>query len=115
MWKDDAFLLDILIAASKARTFVGGLKYAEFDRSELHQSAVVRQLEIIGEAAGRVSQEFRQQHSEVPWQKIIGMRNRLIHDYNRMRLPIVWDVVQRELPKLFEILEPLIPPESDFN
>ncbi len=92
MWKDDAYLLDILLAAREAQTFAAGLTREAFERSKLHQFAIVRVLEIIGEAAGKVSPEFRQGHPKIPWAKMTGMRNRLIHDYTRVNLDIVWEV-----------------------
>lgn len=113
MKRDDAYLLDILIAARKAMSFLEGLSRAEFEHSELHQSAVVRPLEIIGEAAGRVSEETRKSHPEIPWQKMIGMRNRLIHEYFRVDLQAVWDTVHKDLPELIPLVEPLVPPEAD--
>jgi uncharacterized protein with HEPN domain len=113
MKRDDAYLLDILIAAHKAIGFVQGMSRKEFDASELHQTAVIRPLEIIGEAAGRVSEETRQSHPEIPWQQMIGMRNRLIHEYFRIDLDAVWDTVHKDLPELIALIEPMVPPESE--
>ena len=64
------------------------------------QDAVVRQLEIIGEASRQLSDDFREQHDDVPWRAIIGMRNRIAHDYLNIDLDVVWDVVQHDLPDL---------------
>lgn len=113
MWRDDALLLDILIAAGDAREFVRVLDWQGFAASKLHQSAVIRSLEVIGEAASKVSPEFQKRHPEIPWSEIVGMRNRLIHAYNEVRLDIVWEVVQNRLPPLIMLLQPLIPPEGD--
>lgn len=113
MKRDDAYLLDILIAARKAIRFLEGITRAQFDRSELHQAAVVRPLEIVGEAASRVSEETRNAHPEVPWQQMIGMRNRLIHEYLRIDPEAVWDTVHKDLPELITLIEPMVPPESD--
>lgn len=115
MWRDEALLLDILLAASDAREFTQGLDWPKFSTSKLHQSAVMRCMGIIGEAAAKVSQEFQERHPEIPWRKIISMRHRLIHAYNEVRLDIVWEVVQTELPSLIEMLKPLIPPKDDFS
>ena len=82
MWRDDALLLDILLAAEDAREFARGLDWAQFSASKLHQSAIVRCLGIIGEAAAKVSGEFQKRHPEIPWREIVGMRKRLIHAYN---------------------------------
>jgi uncharacterized protein with HEPN domain len=113
MQRDEAYLLDILIAARKALQFLEGITWQEFAQSELHQNAVIRPLEIIGEAARRVSQETRDAHPEIPWQQMIGMRNRLIHEYSRVNLTTVWETVQNNLPPLIAQVEPLIPPEDE--
>ena len=67
MRRDDAYLLDILIAARKALAFVQGMTREEFERSDLHQNAAIRPLEIIGEAARLVSQQTRDAHPDIPW------------------------------------------------
>jgi len=71
-----------------------------FFSSTLHQDATIRKLEIIGEAAGRISAEVRDRHKEVPWGKIIAFRNILIHEYMGVTLATVWEIVQRDLPEL---------------
>ena len=81
MLRDEAYLLDILIAARKALKFTAGFSRAQFEKNELVQNAVMHPLEVMGEAASRVSEEFREAHGEIPWHKLIGMRNRLIHEY----------------------------------
>lgn len=113
MRRDEAYLLDIRLSASKALRFIDGLTWEEFESSELHQNAVPHSLEIIGEAARRVSQEFRDLHPEIPWQDMAGMRNRIIHEYFRVNLAAAWDTVQNDLPGLIALLEPLIPPEDE--
>jgi uncharacterized protein with HEPN domain len=75
------------------------------------QDAVVFPLEIMGEAAGRISDDFREAHPEIPWHKIIGVRNQLIHEYFRINLKTVWDTLKNDLPDLIHRLEPLIPEE----
>jgi uncharacterized protein with HEPN domain len=112
MERDEAYLLDILIAARKAVGFVEGMTWAEFAQSELHQNALIRPLEIIGEAARRTSIETQQAHPEIPWQQMIGMRNRLIHEYFRINLEAVWETVQNDIPRLIALLDPMIPPEN---
>jgi uncharacterized protein with HEPN domain len=64
------------------------------------QDAVIRQLEIIGEATKRLSQELRSQHHESPWRRTAGLRDVLIHDYMGVDLPAVWEITQRDLPVL---------------
>lgn len=115
MQRDDASLLDILIAARAAVGFVEGITWEAFAQSELHQSAVMRPLEIIGEAARRVTQDTQVAHPEIPWNQMIGMRNRLIHEYLRVNLRTVWQTVQDDLPSLIALIEPLVPPESEIR
>jgi uncharacterized protein with HEPN domain len=113
MRRDDAYLLDILIAARKALKFLEGMTWEEFEQSELHQNAVVHLLEITGEAARLVSQETRDAHPDIPWEQMIGMRNRLIHEYFRVDLATVWDTVRNDLPRLIALIDPLVPPEDE--
>ena len=110
--KDASFLLDMLLAARDARAFVSGMDEAAFLASRLHQNAVIRSLEVIGEAAGQVSPAMQAAHPEIPWREITGMRHRLIHGYAEVRLDIVWLVVSEKLGALIATLEPLIPPEG---
>jgi uncharacterized protein with HEPN domain len=113
MWRDDALLLDILLATRDARQFVENLDWPAFQASRLHQAAVIRCLEIMGEAAARVSAPSRATHSDIPWRLMADMRNRLIHGYDEVRLDVVWAVVQQELPRLIEVLASLVPPDHD--
>ena len=113
MWRDEAYFLDILIAARKVKRYLSGVTEEEFAQNELLQDATVRQLEIIGEAARRVSEEARKAHPEVPWHELIGMRNRLIHEYFRVDVPKVWDTALNDIPVLIALMEPLVPPEGE--
>lgn len=110
---DSAYLLDILIAARKALKFVEGIDRNEFEGNEILQNAVIRPLEIIGEASAKISKEFRAAHRGIPWREMIGMRNRIMHEYFRIDYGIVWDTIQKDLPKLIELMEPLIPKEDE--
>jgi uncharacterized protein with HEPN domain len=110
MWRDEAYLLDILNAARKVIQYTAGVTEEEFEGSDLLQDATMRQLGIIGEAARKVSQEIRNAHPEIPWSEIIGMRNRLIHEYSRINLQRVWDTIQNDIPRLITLIEPLVPP-----
>jgi uncharacterized protein with HEPN domain len=108
--RDAALLLDIKLAAEDALSFVGGLSETEFLASRLHQYAVIRSLEIIGEAAGKVSAEYRASRADIPWREMAGMRHRLIHGYAEVRVDLVWSVVQSRLPPLLESLTGQIKP-----
>ncbi len=112
MSRDDAYLLDMLIAARRAAQFASGISENEFRNSLLHQDAIIRRLEIVGEAAGRVSDVGRVQHANIEWRKITGMRHRLAHDYRNVDLDIVWAVVTTEIPVLIRYLERVVPPEG---
>jgi uncharacterized protein with HEPN domain len=72
---------------------MAGIDEATFLASRLHQNAVIRSLEVIGEAAGKVSPAFRAAQPDIPWREIIGMRHRLIHGYDEARLDVVWRAV----------------------
>ncbi len=113
MRRDETYLLDILIAANKALKFVEGIDRNKFEENEIVQNAVMRPLEIIGEAAGRISKEFRKAHPEIPWREMVGLRNRLIHEYFRIDFGAVWGTIHKDLPKLIEIIEPLVPKEDE--
>lgn len=113
MWRDDALLLDILHAARLIRDFTGDVDEERFMRDELIQSAVIRQFEIIGEAANLVSTQFVLDHPEIPWPKMVSMRNRLIHGYAKVRLEIVWKAISTSIPELISLIEPLVPPEEE--
>jgi uncharacterized protein with HEPN domain len=113
MRRDEAHLLDILIAARKAMQFVGGIDRKQFEENELVQNAVMRPLEIIGEASAKISKDFRKSHTEIPWKEMAGLRNRLIHEYFRIDYGAVGDTIQKDLPNLIEIIEPLVPKEDE--
>jgi len=111
MWRDDAYLLDMLLAAKKVCQFTQNTTWERFQADELMQNGVMRQIQIIGEAARKVSFQYQQEHPEIVWQKIIGMRNRLVHEYFRIIPERVWDVVKKDIPELIRLIEPLVPPD----
>lgn len=112
MRHDSAYLIDILHASKSARTFIENLSEEAFYESELHQSAVVRQLEIIGEAAKKVSQETRAAHPEIPWKKMAGLRDVLIHAYDTVNMKMVWRLLNEDIPPLIAAMEFLIPEQE---
>lgn len=97
---DKVYLQHVLDAILAIERFTGGVTYEQFVRNEMMQQAVVRELEIVGEAGRNLSEEFRTQHPEIPWREIIGMRNRIIHAYFDLDLGAVWDAVQLDVPTL---------------
>ena len=108
MQRDIESLVDIVQAAKHALTFTSGQTAEQFYDDAKSQFAVVRAFEIIGEAANRVSIEFQEAHPEVPWAEMVGMRNKMIHEYDDVDLAIVWDTLQHDIPNLIKIIEPLI-------
>jgi uncharacterized protein with HEPN domain len=112
MWRDDARLLDMLLAARELDKYTQRVSFEAFDRDRLLQHAVIRLIEIIGEAARNISTEFKATHPEIPWSGIVGMRNRLIHEYFRVTPERVWEVVKKDLAALIALIEPLVPPEE---
>jgi uncharacterized protein with HEPN domain len=112
MWRDDAHLLDMLLASQKIMAFTHGKGRDEFDSDEILQQAIMRLVQIIGEAARKVSPEFKQDHSHIPWTDIVGMRHRLVHEYFRIVPELVWQVVDKDIPALVGLIEPLVPPDE---
>jgi uncharacterized protein with HEPN domain len=110
--RDRSLLLDMLLAAQDAAGFVTGLGEAGFRQSRLHQNAVIRSLEVIGEAAGKISPAVQAAHPEIPWREITGMRHRLIHGYAEIDLGLVWSVVNGKLGPLISALARLVPPDD---
>jgi uncharacterized protein with HEPN domain len=95
-----AYLEDILEAASAAREFVAGMTKEGLAEDRRTRDAVIRNLEIVGEAAKKLPAQMKRSHPEVEWKKIAGLRDILIHDYFGIDMDIVWDVVQNKLPPL---------------
>lgn len=107
--RDDlVYIADMLDAVERAQRFAGGMDLGAFLADEKTQSAVIRQIEIIGEAARRVSLPFREAHADVPWQPSAAMRNVLIHEYFGVDLEEVWKTVAEDLPDLAAVLRAII-------
>lgn len=113
MWKDDAYLLDMLLYAERARKFCKDATLDSFLADEELQMATMYALQVVGEGANKVSAEFRATHPEIPWPHIINLRHRLVHDYPGIEMPKVWDIVQDSLPLLLQLLTPLVAREKD--
>jgi uncharacterized protein with HEPN domain len=101
-------LRHMLDAAHKAIQFAEGESRETLDHDEKLQFAIVRALEIIGEAAGHVTNDFRQAHPQIEWVLMVGMRHRIVHAYFEVDLNIVWDTVMYNLPPLIAELEKLV-------
>ncbi len=109
MSRDPAYLIDLDNAAVKIMQFTQGLDATAFSADPLKQSAVLYQFTICGEAARRLSAEFKAQHPEIPWSQVIAFRNRVTHDYANVDLQIVWSIITDEISKLRAQLAPLLP------
>ena len=88
--------------------FAEGLEKSALANNEEKQSAILYQVIVMGEATKRLSLEFRAQHPEIPWKDITGMRDILAHQYDRVNLNTLWDLIQSDIPELLALLEPLL-------
>jgi len=112
MRPDDILLVDMLLAAREAVEFLRVSTPEAFQQDRMRQLAVIKSIEVIGEAASQISKEFRELHSALPWREIVGMRHRLVHGYFEIDLSRVWQTVCDDLPKLIEAIAHLVPPEE---
>ncbi|GIW47697.1 MAG: DUF86 domain-containing protein [Deltaproteobacteria bacterium] len=109
---DREFLMDILEACRRIKNYTKGLSYEVFLRSEEKQDAVIRNMEVIGEAVKHISYNLRNKYPEVDWKKVAGIRDKLIHFYFGISLEIVWTVIEKEIPKLEESVKRIMEKEG---
>jgi uncharacterized protein with HEPN domain len=101
MVKDDlAYIEHILDCIRKIKEFTDGLSLKDFSVNELVQDAVIRNIEIIGEASKKISSDTKQIYYEIPWKEIAGMRDKLIHDYLGVDFEVVWRTITEDIPTL---------------
>ena len=102
--KDDlTYIEHINECIDKIKRFTSQLTWEDFNSNEMVQDAVIRNIEIIGEAAKQISNKFREQYTDIPWKEITGMRDKLIHDYMGVDTEIVWNTVRTDIPILEEL------------
>lgn len=103
------YLDDIINAITKTEQFIGKMTFEDFEEDEKTIFAVVRALEIIGEAAKKLPESLKNKYPKIPWREISGMRNKLIHEYFGVNLRVVWDTVKKDIPTIkpffLEIIE----------
>jgi len=102
------YLNDILASINETIEFTGDMTFDEFSSDKKTINAVIRSLEVLGEASRKIPDDLKAESPEVPWKRMTGMRNKLIHEYFGVDLEIVWAVIKEELPPLFHHLEKLL-------
>ncbi len=107
-FEDEVYLKHILDSILQIETFIEGFTFESFSSDRRTIGAVIRELAVIGEAANNVSKSFQKENSQIPWSKIISMRNFLIHEYFGLDYPTIWKTCQNSLPKLKEQIKKLI-------
>jgi len=107
MQRDRGVLLDISLASGDILAFAHDVDEAAFLKDLKTQSAVLHKLIVIGEAVRRLSSDFTAAYPEIPWHEIAGMRNRIVHDYERVDLREIWNVVRNDIPVLLDFLRSL--------
>ncbi len=110
---DRDFLLDIQEAIRRISEYVAGMTYQTFLEDTKTQDAVIRNLEIIGEATKNLPKDLRERYPHVPWKGMASVRDRLIHHYFGVNLDIVWQIVKEELPKVASQLESILHEEGN--
>ncbi len=114
--RDITFLLeDMLESALKIKRYTSNLTFDSFTNDEKTIDAVVRNFEIIGEAANRIDPDFRTKNPEIEWKRIRGFRNRIVHDYFGIDYDIVWTIIENYLPELTELLQALLTGNQEMN
>ncbi len=105
---DTARLGHILDAISRIESYVDGVDKAAFLSNAMMQDAIMRQIEIIGEASRHISEQMQEDHPEAPWFEMRAIRNKIAHDYMEINTDIIWDTVHNDLPALKSVIENLL-------
>ena len=113
--RDVSYLLDMLACCEDIRQFVDEVTYEQFDQDKMRRLATERQVQVLGEAAGRVSAETQTHLSHIEWRKIIGLRNKLSHDYGEILAQRVWQISRTNVPRLAKELSPIPEVRTDYE
>jgi uncharacterized protein with HEPN domain len=108
MPRDPESLIDILTALRRILRYTNSIDRVALETDDEKLSAVLYQITIIGEATKRLSPALRQQHPEIPWREMAGMRDVIVHEYDQLDFEVIWDVVHNKLPELLTLLELLL-------
>lgn len=109
MPKDNiTYLEHILERSMKIIQFTQGMSESDFLNDEKTQSAVIRELEVIGEASKKISDNYKNNHNEIPWKLMAGMRDVLIHDYEGVDVFTIWDTIQNDVPVLIDQIQKIL-------
>ncbi len=106
------YLCDIAENARKASQFTAGMTGDDFLQDEKTVFAVIRALEIVGEATKKIPSEIKEKYSDIPWREMAGMRDKLVHDYFGVNLVVIWKTVTEDLPKLMPLVQQVIEAEG---
>ena len=109
-FRDPAYLFDMVEAGKKILRYIQQKDFEGFLRDDLLKDGIERNLTIFGEAARKISEPFKSEHADIPWRRIIGLRNILVHEYEEIDHEELWEIITIHLPNLVPRLEQLMPP-----
>jgi len=101
------YLTDLVLACEEIGEFIRGMDYDNFSKDKKTVNAVIRSLEVIGEATKNLPMEFRLKHADIPWKRMAGMRDKLIHEYFGIDKEMVWHAAQKHIPQILPLLKNL--------
>lgn len=109
MLRDKSSLIDVLNACESIERYIESKSFGDFEKDEMLQDAIIRKIEILGEASNRISEEIKNRFPDLPWNKMRAVRNILIHMYDELDLNIIWDTIKKDIPQLKTHLIKLLP------
>lgn len=102
------YIMDMIEAIEKIENFSQGMRFEDFERDDKTSFAVIRALEIIGEAAAKIPAVVQERYNQIPWKIIASMRHKLIHEYFGVNLKVVWETITKDIPKVKPLLKSII-------